>query len=54
MTAWQIGILMVLGFIMIYLLVDRICMCVERCNMASSYASTVTNGSEKNEKEKNK
>lgn len=37
-SAFEIGLLCVVGYICVYSLVDRICKCKEQCTMAEAYA----------------
>ena len=50
MSFLEIGIIIILSYLAVYGIVNRICTCIEKCNMTTSYASTVVS-QEKNEKE---
>ena len=44
MSMLQIGIMLVIGYLCLYSIVDRICKCVEECARFKSYNEYIKNG----------
>lgn len=41
MEMFQLALLLVIGFIIIYMLLDRVCKCCENCAMFKAYGKAV-------------
>ena len=39
----SIGLLMFMGYIVVYSIINRICCCIEKCAMSKSYSNFLTN-----------
>lgn len=47
MSCFEIILIMVISFIMVYSLVDRICKCIENKHISNSFADFIKNASDK-------
>lgn len=48
MATWELAIVLIIAYIGVFGIINRICTCVERCHMTDNYSNTVVPGEKDN------